>query len=161
MPLWTPASDPFPVETITTPDEQVVENDATVELAATKPEPPVAFKLIRPVVGPVALGFNQGAGPARNDGIDFASPTGAPVVAAASGEVALVSQSLSGLGTIVYLRHSDDYLTAYGRIEQVTVSKGDVVSQGQRIGVVSPSTQPRMHFEVRHGAESMDPVRFF
>ena len=160
-PLWTLASDPLPVETITTPEEQVVEDNAAVELAATAPEPPVEFRLIRPVVGPVVIGFNQGVGRARNDGIDFASPAGAPVVAAASGEVALVSQSLGGLGTIVLLRHPGDYLTVYGRIEKVTVGKGDFVSQGQKIGVVSPSTQPRMHFEVRHGAESMDPVKFF
>ena len=157
----TPTPLPRPVETITTPEEQVVEDNAAVELAATAPEPPVEFRLIRPVVGPVVIGFNQGAGRARNDGIDFASPAGAPVVAAASGEVALVSQSLGGLGTIVLLRHPGDYLTVYGRIEKVTVGKGDFVSQGQKIGVVSPSTQPRMHFEVRHGAESMDPVKFF
>ncbi len=160
-PLWTLASDPLPVETITTSEEQVVEDNVAVELAATAPEPSVAFKLIRPVVGPVVLGFNQGAGRARNDGIDFASPAGATVVAAASGEVALVSQSLGGLGTIVLLRHPGDYHTVYGRIERVTVVKGDFVSQGQRIGVVSPSKQPRMHFEVRHGAESMDPEKFF
>ncbi len=61
----------------------------------------------------------------------------------------------------MYLRHPDEYLTVYGRIEKVTVSEGDFVSQGQRIGVVSPSTQPRMHFELRHGAESLDPVKFF
>ncbi len=157
----TPTPLPRPVETITTPEEQVVEDNAAVELAATAPEPPVEFRLIRPVVGPVVIGFNQGAGRARNDGIDFASPAGAPVVAAASGEVALVSQSLGGLGTIVLLRHPGDYLTVYGRIEKVTVGKGDFVSQGQKIGVVSPSSQPRMHFEVRHGAESMDPVKFF
>ena len=160
-PLWTPASDPRPVETITSPDERVVEDNATVELAATTPEPSVAFKLIRPVVGPVVIRFNPGAGQARNDGIVYASPSGALVVAAASGEVALVSQSLSGLGTTLFLRHPDDYLTVYGRIEQVTVSKGDFVSQGQMIGVVSPSTQPQMHFEVRHGAESLDPGKFF
>ncbi|MGR3715346.1 MAG: peptidoglycan DD-metalloendopeptidase family protein [Thermohalobaculum sp.] len=157
----TPTPLPRPVETITTPEEQVVEDNAAVELAATAPEPPVEFRLIRPVVGPVVIGFNQGVGRARNDGIDFASPAGAPVVAAASGEVALVSQSLGGLGTIVLLRHPGDYLTVYGRIEKVTVGKGDFVSQGQKIGVVSPSTQPRMHFEVRHGADSMDPVKFF
>ena len=61
----------------------------------------------------------------------------------------------------MFLRHSDNYLTVYGRIEQVTVSKSDIVNQGQKIGVVSPSTQPRVHFEVRHGAESLDPVKFF
>ncbi len=84
------------------------------------------------------------------------------MVAAASGEVALVSQSLGGLGTIVLIRHlGGEYLTVYGRIEKVSVKKGDIVAQGQKIGVVSPSTQPRMHFEVRRGAESLDPEMFF
>ncbi|MFQ5565818.1 MAG: peptidoglycan DD-metalloendopeptidase family protein [Paracoccaceae bacterium] len=157
----TPAPPPRPVETITTPEEQVVEDNAAIAMAATAPEPPVAFSLIRPVVGPIVIGFNQGVGRARNDGIDFASPSGSPVVAAASGEVALVSPSLGGLGTVVLLRHPGDYLTVYGRIEKVTVVKGDFVSQGQKIGVVSPAIQPRMHFEVRHGADSVDPEKFF
>jgi len=157
----TPAPAPRPVETITTPEEQVIEDNSAIELAATAPEPAVELRLIRPVVGPVVIGFTQGAGKARNDGIDFASPANAPVIAAAGGEVALVSQSLGGLGTIVLLRHPGDYLTVYGRIEKVTVRKGDIVNQGEKIGVVSPATQPRMHFEVRHGAESLDPEKFF
>lgn len=173
-----PTPQPRPVETITTPAEQVPDDSAT-DLAAvtqTVPEPPVveaakpqrtatpqtgSFKLIRPVRGPVVTRFNEGSGRTRNDGIDFASPSGSPVIAAAEGEVALVSQSLGGLGTIVLVRHLDDYLTVYGRIERVTVGKGDLISRGQQIGVVSPSAQPRMHFEVRKGAESLDPERFF
>ena len=156
-----PVPAPRMVETITTPEDQVIEDNAAVELAATAPEPLIELRLIRPVTGPVVIGFTQGAGKARNDGIDFASPANAPVVAAASGEIALVSQSLGGLGTIVLLRHPGDYLTVYGRIEKVTVRKGDIVNQGEKIGVVSPTTQPRMHFEVRHGAESLDPEKFF
>jgi lipoprotein NlpD len=157
----TPAPEPRPVETITTPENQTIEDNAAVEIAATEPEPLIELRLIRPVVGPVIIGFTQGAGKVRNDGIDFAAPANAPVVAAASGEVALVSQSLGGLGTIVLVRHAGDYLTVYGRIEKVTVRKGDIVNQGEKIGVVSPTTQPRMHFEVRHGAESLDPEKFF
>ena len=119
--------------------------------------------MTRPVSGPVAIGFNKGAGPTRNDGVDFAAKAGAPVVAAADGEVALVSQSLSGLGTIVLLRHPDELLTVYGRIADVTVTKGDAVKRGQQIGVVSNAgapAEPRMHFEVRKGAESLDPMLF-
>jgi murein DD-endopeptidase MepM/ murein hydrolase activator NlpD len=179
--LLTPTPQPRPVETVTTPAEQPVDDNSPIELAATPsaqsaPEPvaveqtapqPVTarpigdLRLIRPVTGPVITRFNQGTGRGRNDGIDFASPSGSPVVAAAEGEVALVSQSLGGLGTIVLVRHFDDYLTVYGRIEKVTVGKGDIVSRGQQIGIVSPSAQPRMHFEVRQGAESLDPERFF
>jgi murein DD-endopeptidase MepM/ murein hydrolase activator NlpD len=150
-----------PVETIITPEEEVIDEPAQVAVVATPPEAPVELRLIRPVTGPIVIGFNQGAGRAQNDGIDFASPANSPVVAAASGEVALVSQSLGGLGTIVLLRHRGDWLTVYGRIEKVTVRKGDIVNQGEKIGVVSPATQPRMHFEVRKGADSQDPEKFF
>ncbi len=110
----------------------------------------------------MAIPFNTGAGPDRNDGVDFAAPAGAPVVAAADGEVALVSQSLGGLGTIVLVRHPDDLLTDYGRIDGVSVAKGDPISRGQQIGVVSDAAagEPRMHFEVRRGAESLDPMQF-
>lgn len=170
-----PAAEPpaaRPVETIATPAEQVEQVEPEpeappaseaepVELAAAPPQPAVELSLIRPAAGPIVVGFQQGAGRARNDGVDFASPAGSPVVAAADGEVALVSPSLGGLGTIVLVRHPGDYLTVYGRIDRVTVQKGDIVSQGQQIGVVAANAQPRMHFEVRKGAESLDPERFF
>ncbi|HUF87639.1 MAG TPA: LysM peptidoglycan-binding domain-containing M23 family metallopeptidase [Thermohalobaculum sp.] len=173
---------PRPVETITTPAEQSFEQaaaeaaepaepggaqiggaqigDAQIGVAAA---PPASgqLRLVRPATGPIVVGFQQGSGRVRNDGVDFASPVGSPVVAAADGEVALVSQSLGGLGTIVLVRHQGEYLTVYGRIDNVTVRKGDIVSQGQRIGVVASNPQPRMHFEVRKGAESLDPERFF
>lgn len=121
------------------------------------------LNLVRPVKGPVAIGFNKGAGPSRNDGVDFAAKAGAKVVAAADGQVALVSQSLSGLGTIVLVRHPNEFLTVYGRIDGVLVNKGDTVRRGQQIGIVSNAgapAEPRMHFEVRRGAESLDPMTF-
>lgn len=141
------------------PGDQVAANTAT----APAPAPPPSLRLVKPVDGPIAVGFNKGSGPARNDGVDFAAPAGAPVVAAADGEVALVSQSLGGLGTIVLVRHADELLTVYGRIDGVLVNKGDIVKSGQQIGIVSNAAapaEPRMHFEVRRGAESLDPTQF-
>ena len=132
------------------------------EIAAAPQQPAPNIKLQRPVQGRIAVGFDKSDGPNRNDGVDFAAPAGAPVVAAAAGEVALVSQSFGGLGTIVLVRHPDELLTVYGRIDKVSIAKGDRVTRGQRIGVVAESTdqQPRMHFEVRRGAESLDPMQF-
>lgn len=137
---------------------------STVEETQVAAAPAAAtLNLVRPVKGPVAIGFNKGAGPSRNDGVDFAAKAGAKVVAAADGQVALVSQSLSGLGTIVLVRHPNEYLTVYGRIDGVLVNKGDNVRRGQQIGIVSNAAapaEPRMHFEVRRGAESLDPMTF-
>ncbi|MGF1500674.1 MAG: peptidoglycan DD-metalloendopeptidase family protein [Paracoccaceae bacterium] len=120
-------------------------------------------RLLRPVDGPVALRFREGAGTQKNDGVDFAAAAGAPVVAAEAGEVALVSEALGGLGTIVLVRHPNELLTVYGRLSGVTVQKGDLVARGQRIGAVAPPQgegEARMHFEVREGATSVDPLGY-
>lgn len=120
-------------------------------------------RLQRPVEGPVALGFREGSGSIRNEGVDFNAPAGAPVVAAEDGEVLLVSQALGGLGTIVLIRHNDGLLTSYGRISDVPLRKGERVRRGQQIGVVAQPDRgvpPRMHFEVRRGANAVDPMNF-
>jgi len=130
----------------------------------SSPNPLAGMTLALPVQGPIAIGFNKGAGPNRNDGVDFAVPPGTSVHAAEDGEVALVSQALGGLGTIILVRHPGDILTVYGRLGQVFVAKGDYVERGQQIGSVAKpedGSEARMHFEVRRGAESVDPTQFF
>ena len=158
----TPESDGISSVPTERPDSVTDQTDVALANTSTPSSTP-QVKLRRPVDGPVAIGFNKGTGPARNDGVDFAAPAGAKVVAALDGEVALVSQSLGGLGTIVLMRHPNELLTVYGRIDGVLVKKGDVVRSGQQIGIVSNATapaEPRMHFEVRRGSESLDPMQF-
>ena len=58
------------------------------------------------------------------------------------------------------IRHEDQFLTVYGRIAEVAVSRGDRVERGQTIAVVAGADAPRdpsLHFEVRRGAESVNP----
>lgn len=156
------------------PDAPEAATPAETDLAAADPAAPNPaparsanpnIKLAKPVIrdGRVAIAFNKGAGGVRNDGVDFAVPAGSPVFAADDGEVALVSQSLGGLGTIILVRHQNELLTVYGRVDDVKVGKGDTVRRGQTIGVVSNAAapaEPRMHFEVRRGAESLNPMDF-
>ena len=62
-----------------------------------------------------------------------------------------------------FQRHGGELLTVYGRVDKVTVKKGDYVKSGQKIGVVSDAAapaEPRMHFEVRRGATVLDPMKF-
>ncbi|MEX2519448.1 MAG: M23 family metallopeptidase, partial [Paracoccaceae bacterium] len=117
----------------------------------------------KPVDAAISRPYSRASGPERNDGVDFATAAGDPVRAAAAGEVALISQSLGGLGTIVLIRHENDLLTVYGRIDGVTVAKGERVSQGQTIARVAdlpPPQGPSLHFEIRRGAESIDPAPY-
>ena len=75
----------------------------------------------------------------------------------------MVSRSLGGLGTIVLIRHENEFLTVYGRIDDVVVRKGDRVERGQVIAKVADLKPPRtsaLHFEIRRGPESVDPEQF-
>ncbi len=133
--------------------------------AAAPAPPPTASAagFSRPVDAPVSRPFSRAPGPDRNDGVDFATSAGDEVRAAADGEVALISRSLGGLGTIVLLRHENELLTVYGRVDDVTVQRGERVSRGQviaRVADLPPPQGPSLHFEVRRGAESVDPAPY-
>ena len=134
---------------------------APVAPVAPAPTPtPSATGFAKPVEGTVARPYNQQAGSNKNDGIDYAAPAGTDVHVAADGVVALVSTSTGGLGTIVLVRHPNDILTIYGRVDKVTVAKGDTVRRGQVIGVVAAGNPATMHFEVRKGTDSVDPAPY-
>ncbi len=152
-----------PTPTPAPPAPRAPEVTTPAPTPAPAPAPaPVATSnapFVSPVSGSIARGY-QTTGRNKNEGLDYATAAGATVVAADEGTVALVSDSLGGLGTIVLIRHSNDLMTVYGRVTDVTVAKGDVVSQGQNIGKVAPADTPIMHFEVRVGTESVDPTRY-
>ncbi len=128
--------------------------------AATVAPASSATGFVKPVDGTVSRPYNQQAGRNKNDGIDYAVAAGSDVRVAADGVVALVSTSTGGLGTIVLVRHANDILTIYGRVDKVTVAKGDTVRRGQVIGVVAAGDPATMHFEVRKGTDSVDPTPY-
>ena len=94
-----------------------------------------------------------------NDGIDIAAAAGSDVRAAAAGTVAAVTKDPSG-AIILVLKHSGGLLTVYTGIDTVTVAQGAQVTRGQTIAKVAPGNPPELHFEVRQGLESVDPVSY-
>jgi murein DD-endopeptidase MepM/ murein hydrolase activator NlpD len=93
-------------------------------------------------------------------GVDIAIPVGTPVRAAGGGTVALAGVS-DDYGMFVLIRHPDGYETMYGHASRVLVHDGDAVAAGQVIalsGNTGRSTAPHLHFEVRRGGRSIDPL---
>ncbi|MEC9432788.1 MAG: LysM peptidoglycan-binding domain-containing M23 family metallopeptidase [Pseudomonadota bacterium] len=136
--------------------------------AAEQPAPraaaaPAPGKFLKPVSGAIVAKFNPGGGSQRNDGVDFAASAGEPVRAAGDGTVALVSKSLGEWGNIVLVRHAGDLMTVYSRMGDVAVAKGAPVRAGDVLGDVAPGQgrAATLHFEVRRGAFSEDPAKFF
>ena len=132
--------------------------------SATDPTSPNLGQFRTPPGGrltaPVAAGISRPYNSASPNGVGFAVPAGTPVRAAGDGEVALISEELGGLGTIVLVRHQDDLMTTYSTLSDVSVQKGDTVRAGQSLGTVAPRDEPELQFDVFRGTESVDPTPY-
>lgn len=109
-----------------------------------------------PVNGEIIRAYSGKGG---NEGIDIAAPEGTVVVAAGDGEVALVSRN-SDRTAILLIRHPNDVFTVYANLKDVELSTGAPVTKGQPVGVIAGGDKQFLHFEVRIGTESTDPVPF-
>lgn len=75
-----------------------------------------------------------------NPGTDYILAVGKPVVAVADGTVASVTTSISGAGgRMVWLKCADGYNFDYLHLSRVDVKKGQVVKQGQVLGLSGAS----------------------
>ncbi len=117
---------------------------------------PQGGRLEAPVKGKISRPYNT----ASPNGVGYAVAAGTPVRAAAAGEVALISEELGGLGTIVLIRHQDDLMTTYSTLSDVTVKKGQTVTAGQKIGTVAARERPELQFDVFRGTTSVDPTTY-
>lgn len=94
--------------------------------------------------------------------IDGYGNDGAPVIAAASGEVITASYD-SAYGNYVIIDHGGTS-TVYAHMSGLAVSAGQSVSQGQTIGYVGATgraTGTHLHFEVYVGDSRVDPAQYF
>lgn len=122
---------------------------------------PRAF--IWPVRGRVVEGFGSGRNGTQNDGINIAARAGAPVYAAAPGEVVYAGNELRGYGNLVLIKHEGGYLTAYAHNSVLLVHRGEHVARGQtiaRVGATGSVREPQLHFEIRLGRSPVDPARY-
>lgn len=116
-----------------------------------------------PVQGQVISKYGPKTGGLYNDGINIAAAKGSAVKAAADGTVVYVGSDLKSYGNMVLLRHPGGFVTAYAHMDKVSVARGAVIRKGQALGVVGNSgtvSQPQLHFEIRRGSQTYDPVRF-
>lgn len=82
-------------------------------------------------------------------GIDYAAPTGTPVVSAGNGKVIKAGYSRFN-GNYVFVQHGTKYVTKYLHLHKKKVKKGQKVKQGQLIGTVGATGQvtgAHLHYE--------------
>ncbi|MEI6079559.1 MAG: M23 family metallopeptidase [bacterium] len=99
-----------------------------------------------------------------HDGIDISAPSGTKIFAVKSGKIVYSGNKISGYGNMVVVKHDTKLYTVYAHCRTTKVSKGDSVSKGQTIaevGNTGHSHGPHLHFEVRKGKYSVDPMTYF
>lgn len=103
------------------------------------------------------LGYSK-----MHTGVDWAAPTGTPIVASGNGTVEK-SGWASGYGRQVTLRHANGYETTYNHMSGIArgVSPGAQVRQGQVVGYVGStglSTGAHLHYEVMVNGRFVNPM---
>ena len=97
-------------------------------------------------------------------GVDLIAPQGDAVLAVADGTVTDVISSRKGHGNVVEITHPGGYVTRYGHLSDVKVSRGQHVTRGRRIasvGISGNTFAPHLHFEMLKDGEYVDPVAYF
>lgn len=151
------ASEPLPKEDLP-PAAATAKEPAPVvspAIAAGQTAASDTTKLQQPVAGKIIRAYSPG----KNEGVDFGAPAGTPVHAADGGTVAAITRDVDQVPIIV-LRHPGNLLTVYANVDNITVKKGDTVKRGQTIAEVRAGEPSFLHFEVRNGFDSVDPVSY-
>jgi murein DD-endopeptidase MepM/ murein hydrolase activator NlpD len=96
-------------------------------------------------------------------GIDYAAPTGTPVMATADGTIEYTGRK-NGYGNLIVLKHRGEYSTAYGHLSAFKkgIQKIKYVKQGEVIGYVGSTgmaTGPHLHYELRINGVQRDPSK--
>jgi septal ring factor EnvC (AmiA/AmiB activator) len=108
-----------------------------------------------------SAGASQASGaPAvvRWNGVMIETTPGAKVRAPYFGRV-IYADWLQGLGLLLIIGHSGNYMTLYGHAEVLYKSVGDWVAPGDVIAAVGDAgpAAPQLYFEIRDGRKPVDP----
>ena len=153
--------------------KEVVESEAPAPPSSKKPQPrnvnkqefsestntkisvPENGRMAYPLEGLVIREYSKNI----NDGIDFTARAGTKVVAADTGLVATVTEDINQIA-IVVLKHPGNILTVYANLTNIKVSTNQNVNRGDILGEIPDGDPPYLHFEIREGFESVDPLEY-
>lgn len=94
-----------------------------------------------------------------NKGIDIEAPYGAEIRAVAAGR-AIYTGWLRGYGKFLILDHQLGYYTLYAHTSEILIEEGDIVDAGTviaRVGETGSLEGSKLHFEIRHQKDQLDP----
>jgi murein DD-endopeptidase MepM/ murein hydrolase activator NlpD len=96
-------------------------------------------------------------------GVDYAAPTGTPVVASGDGVIKYAGWN-KGLGKVVEIRHPNGFVTSYGHLSKIAkgIRTGVRVNQKDLIGYVGSTgyaTGPHLDYRVKANGRYVNPLK--
>ena len=119
-------------------------------------------KFIWPVKGKLISKYGKSKEGFYNDGINIDSKKGTKVMSSQAGKVIYCGNEIPGYGNLILIKHSKNWITAYAHLNEVFTEKGKKVIKGEIIGSVGNTgnvRSPQLHFEIRKGKESVNPLK--
>ena len=98
-----------------------------------------------------------------HDGMDFTGKIGTPIYATGDGVVKVVKKE-RGYGKKIIIDHGYGYTTVYAHLNDYRVKRGQKVKRGEIIGTLGNtgiSTGPHLHYEVRKGRKTLNPINYY
>lgn len=143
-------------EVLTEPVEEIV-------LVGTKVKPSRGSgQFAWPAVGgKITSGYGQRWGK-LHAGIDIAGVKDRTIKASDGGKVTTAGYH-KGYGNHVVIDHGNGYKTLYGHMKEISVSKGDVLQKGDKVGVMGStghSTGVHLHFEIIKNGKTVNPAQY-
>jgi len=118
--------------------------------------------LIVPLVATITSRYGPREGSeivsSNHGGIDIGASEGTVFVASMSGTV-IEASGEGSFGNHIYIQEGD-VVTIYAHCKTIYVKKGDVITQGQKLGEVGQTgnaTGPHLHFEIRKAGRKVNP----
>jgi len=146
-------------------DNTAIKKDLSAAKSPT-PETPksqkTSLRFIWPVKGSVTSWFGVRKG-RRHDGIDIAAPKGTPIRASETGKVIYSGNGIAGYGNLIIIQHLEGFNSVYAHNSKNLVKVDENVKKKQIIGKVGDTGRARgyhLHFEIRRGVRSVDPMHY-
>lgn len=134
---------------------------AIFKMPAPSAQAPKAPYFRRPHDGKILFGFTKRPDGGGHDGLDIAINKGDMIRASSGGTVEFAGTESKRFGRMVIINHGQGYKSVYGHLARVTVTKGEYVKSGERIGIggdAGVATRPELHFEIQKNGKDIDPA---
>ena len=98
-----------------------------------------------------------------NTGVDYTAEENFEVVAILDGTVIDIKED-ELLGKIVEIRHENEFVSSYAGLSEISVQKGETVTQGMKIGTsgtnkINESLGNHLHLEIYKNGINVDPLK--